>query len=405
MELYFPLILDGATGTQLQANGYTGDICAEQWILEHPEVMQKIQKNYIEAGSNVVYAGTFSANRVKLEENGIFNRVGEYNEKLVAISKAVADGKAYVAGDLAPTGKFMAPLGDVSFEELVDIYTEQAVALEKAGVDLYVVETMMTVPDARAAVLAIRSVSRKPILVSFTCDLNGKTLTGSDVSAVLMIMQGMGVDAFGLNCSVGPDMMAEQLKKLAEFAEIPLAAKPNAGMPETENGKTVYKCGPEEFRRQVAAFADAGVTIFGGCCGTTSEHIRVLKEETTHVQLKKPAPLHPELLPLATEKKIFLLPADVSYEKVLSCTPDLADELADEEESACPLVAIRVETAADLDEFGDAQYAVSKPLCLLCEDEQLLEEALRLYQGRAMYEGGISEDKLKEFSLKYGLVY
>lgn len=405
MELYFPLILDGATGTQLQLNGYTGDVCAEKWILAHPDVMKKIQNNYIEAGSNVIYAGTFSANRVKLEENGIFNQVGEYNEKLVAISREAAAGRAYVAGDIAPTGKFLAPLGDVTFDELVDIYTEQAAAQEKAGVDMFVVETMMTISDARAAVLAIRSVSRKPIMVSFTCDLKGKTLTGSDVSAALMIMQGMGVDVFGLNCSVGPDMMAEQLEKLAEFAEVPLAAKPNAGMPEMENGRAVYKCGAEEFRKQVPAFAKAGVALYGGCCGTTADHVRALKEETAKVSIKEPSPLHPELLPLATEKKVFLLPADVTYDKVLECSATLADDLAEEEESACPLMAVRIAEPADLDDFADAQYAVTKPLCILCEDAQLLEEALKLYQGRAMYDGGLDEETLKALSKKYGLVY
>lgn len=168
MEMQFPVILDGATGTELQKRGFTGDMSAEQWVLEHPESILEIQRKYVASGSNVLYAPTFGGNRQKLEERGIFNRTEEMNKALAQLSKQAADGKVWVAGDIAPTGRFLAPLGDASFEELVDIYTEQTAGLEQAGVDLYVIETMMTLTDARAAVLAIRSMSKKPILVSFT---------------------------------------------------------------------------------------------------------------------------------------------------------------------------------------------------------------------------------------------
>ena len=182
MEMQFPVILDGATGTELQKRGFTGDMSAEQWVLEHPESILEVQRKYVASGSNVIYAPTFGGNRQKLEERGIFNRTEEMNKALALLSKQAADGKAWVAGDIAPTGRFLAPLGDASFEELVDIYTEQTAGLEQAGVDLYVIETMMTLTDARAAVLAIRSMSKKPILVSrlfcplfaFFCPLPGE---------------------------------------------------------------------------------------------------------------------------------------------------------------------------------------------------------------------------------------
>ena len=232
MEMQFPVILDGATGTELQKRGFTGDMSAEQWVLEHPESILEIQRKYVASGSNVLYAPTFGGNRQKLEERGIFNRTEEMNKALAQLSKQAADRKAWVAGDIAPTGRFLAPLGDASFEELVDIYTEQAAGLEQAGVDLYVIETMMTLTDARAAVLAIRSMSKKPILVSFTCDESGKILSGTDVVAALSVMEGMGVSAFGLNCSAGPEQMLPQLQRLHKYARVPLIAKPNAGMPE-----------------------------------------------------------------------------------------------------------------------------------------------------------------------------
>ena len=157
MELKYPLILDGSTGTQLQKRGFDSSISAEDWVLQHPEVIPEVQNRYIDVGSQVVYAPTFGANRTKLERHGIFNKVAEYNEKLVAISRNAVGDRAWVAGDIAPTGKFLYPLGDATFEDLVEIYTEQVTALEKAGVDLFVIETQMTLPEARAAVLAAKS--------------------------------------------------------------------------------------------------------------------------------------------------------------------------------------------------------------------------------------------------------
>ena len=242
MELRFPLILDGATGTELQKRGYTGDVCAEQWTLDHPDAIIDIQRGYVAAGSQVVYTPTFGANRRKLEESGLFNCTADYNRRLAELSAQAVQGKALRAGDMSPTGAFLAPLGDVSFEELVDIYTEQAAGLERAGVDLFVIETMMTLSDARAAVLAVRSVSDKPIFVTFTCDENGRSVSGTDITAALVVLQGMGIDAFGLNCSAGPEQMLLQLKRLREYARVPLIAKPNAGMPIIENGETVYRC-------------------------------------------------------------------------------------------------------------------------------------------------------------------
>ena len=185
MEMRFPIILDGATGTQLQKRGFTGDMSAEQWVLEHPESILEVQRAYVAAGSKILYSPTFGANRQKLEDRKIFNRTAQMNRELASLSRQAADGRAWVAGDIAPTGRFLAPLGDAAFEELVDIYTEQAAGLEQAGVDLFVIETKMTLSDARAAVLAVRSVSDKPIFVTFTCDESGRCLSGTDVAAAL----------------------------------------------------------------------------------------------------------------------------------------------------------------------------------------------------------------------------
>lgn len=413
MELYFPLILDGANGTELQKRGYDSSKCTEAWVLEHPEVMEQLQREYIEAGSDVVYAPTFGANRVKLEENGIFNQVGDFNRRLVEISKKAVEsaGKdALIAGDIATTGKFLAPLGDLTFDELYDIYHEQAEAMEEAGVDMYVIETIMTVPDARAALLAVKDVSDKPVLVSFTCDENGRTLTGTDVCAALVIMQGMGIDAFGLNCSTGPEEMLAQFKRLGEFAEVPLAVKPNAGLPEVVDGKTVYSCTPEELAGYTDRFNGAGAAMFGGCCGTGPDHIAALKGSLGGFSLKKPCPQHTDRnqVVCATEKDAFVLDMDaaggISADTVLSCDADLETKIKKENRGDADVIAIEIAKDADLDEFGAAQYAIRKPLCIACEDAKLLEEALRLYQGRAIYAGSLSTDELGPMVRKYGLI-
>ena len=406
MELYFPLILDGANGTELQNRGFDGSVCTEAWVLEHPDVMRKLQEDYIAAGSDIVYAPTFGANRVKLEENGIFNQVGDFNKRLVAISKeAVAGSGALVAGDIATTGKFLAPVGDVSFDDLYDIYREQAEAMEEAGVDMYVIETIMTVPDARAALLAVKDVSDKPVLVSFTCDENGRTLTGTDVRAAMIIMQGMGIDAFGLNCSTGPDEMLEQARRLREIAEVPVAIKPNAGLPKTVDGRTVYDCPPDEFAKHTKEFAELGACMFGGCCGTGPEHIAALKHALGDFELRKPEPVHRGIIVCATEKDAFMLDPGIEAGEVIDCGPDLEERIRKANRDEAEVIAVRIKEAADLDEFEMAQYAVRKPLCIVCDDAALLDEALRLYQGRALYAGELSDEALIPLAKRYGLIF
>lgn len=405
MEITFPFILDGATGTELQKRGFTGSMSAEEWTLQNPEAIVEIQRGYVEAGSNVVYSPTFGGNRVKLESHGLFNVTADYNIRLAALSKKAADGKAFVAGDIAPTGQFIYPLGDMSFEELVEVYTEQAAALENAGVDLFVIETMMTLSDARAAVLAVKSVSDKPIFVSFTCDDNGRTLSSTDVCAAITVMQGMGVSAFGLNCSAGPEQMLVQLKRLSDYARVPLIAKPNAGFPEIIDGKTVYNCPPQDFVAHVKELAECGVGIFGGCCGTEKGHIAALKEALKDVKFKMPAPKYTDMLPCATEKEAMYLPADAVRGEYLVCDDTLEDRLEEALESDDVMVAIKIDSLEEAELFGDCQYMITKPLCIISDSAEALESALRRYQGRALYEGSIDEAVLAGIAAKYGVIY
>lgn len=405
MELYFPLVLDGATGTELQKVGFTGEICAEQWLIDDPSPIIELQKRYISAGSDVVYTPTFGGNRVKLEENRIFNKTAEYNRKLAGFSRQAAEDRALVAGDIAPTGLFVTPLGSSTFDELVEVYEEQVAGLEAAGVDLYVIETMMTLSDARAAITAVRNRSRKPVIVSFTCDENGKTLTGGDVEACLVIMQSMGASVFGLNCSVGPKDMVPSLKKLSRYAEIPLAAKPNAGKPEVVNGKTVYNCDPQEFEECIPQYAACGVQLFGGCCGTDERYIRTIKSTLEGLELKKPDPAVKGKLVCATEKHVFEIDPAERCGNILEAKLDMSDEIERENEGVSSFISVRLNTAADAEMLRDNMYGLEKPLCIVCDDPKVLEKMLRDYQGRALYEGNIDTDTLDVLAKKYGLVY
>lgn len=402
MNISFPLILDGAMGTQLVKAGMPGGVAPEKWVLEHPEVAENIQRAYVAAGSQVIYAPTFGANCVALEGNGIYNKVEQYNLDLVKISKAAAQGKALVAGDLTSTGGMLYPMGDMSFEELYGIYYEQAAALEKAGVDLFVIETVSSIPDARAAVLAVKAVSRKPVFVSFSCDENGRTMMGTDVCAALQIMQGMGVDAFGLNCSVGPEEMLRQIRRLYDYACIPLLAKPNAGLPRLVDGTAVYSVTAEEFAAFVPALAEAGVNIFGGCCGSDPGYIAAIREALQSVSMKAPAPKYMDCLPCATEKNVYMLDPAAPCEQVFACDDELEDNLCEPDEG--DLIGIEINSLEDVAAFADVQYAVRNPLCILCEDEVLLEKALRAYQGRALYEGSLPDEALEPLAEKYGLI-
>ena len=297
-----PVLLDGATGTNLQKAGMPVGVCPEQWILENSEVLIDLQKRYVEVGTDILFAPTFTASRIKLKEYGLEDHLEEMNRKLVALSKEAAKGtNALVAGDLTMTGEQLYPLGDLMFEDLVDVYKEQAKIIAEAGADLFVVETMMSLQECRAAVLAIREVCDLPVMVSLTYNEDGRTLYGTDPVTAVVVMQSLGADAVGMNCSTGPEAMLEPIAKMAEYATIPLLAKPNAGMPELIDGQTVFNVEPEEFAEVVKKLVEEGAAIIGGCCGTTPEHIRALKEAVKGIPVK--APLQTKRRMLTSERK------------------------------------------------------------------------------------------------------
>lgn len=283
-----PIFLDGATGSNLLKRGMPAGVCPEKWILEHKEVLIGLQREFIEAGSNIVYAPTFSANRIKLKEYGLDDKIKEMNHSLVAIAKEAADGKAYVAGDITMTGEQLAPIGKLDFEELINIYKEQIGYLVEAGADLLVVETMMSLQETRAALIAAKEVCELPVMATLTFEADGRTLFGTDAKTAAIVLESLGAAAVGANCSTGPDKMVNIIRSMAEVVKIPIIAKPNAGLPALdENGQTVYDMGEEEFADGMKAIIEAGASIVGGCCGTTPAYIKAIKDAVGEMRLSK----------------------------------------------------------------------------------------------------------------------
>lgn len=281
-----PIFLDGATGSNLQKKGMPSGVCPEQWILENKEVLVTLQKDFIDAGSRIIYAPTFTANRIKLKEYGLEENIRQMNHDLVAISKEAAGQRAYVAGDITMTGEQLAPMGRLDFEELVAVYKEQIGCLVEAGVDLLVVETMMSLQETRAAVIAAKEVCDLAVMATLTFEADGRTLFGTDAVTAAVVLENLGVAAVGVNCSTGPDKMVSAVRSMAEVTTLPIIAKPNAGLPFLDaEGNTVYDMDAKTFGICMKDIVEAGASIIGGCCGTTPEYIAEAKKQVGNMPI------------------------------------------------------------------------------------------------------------------------
>lgn len=273
------VLLDGATGSNLMKAGLPRGISAEQWVTEHPQVLQELQRAYVDAGSRIVYAPTFAANRISLANFGLEDQVEQLNTRLVEISKAAVGGRAFVAGDLTTTGQLMEPKGDMTYERLYDAYREQVKALADAGADLLVAETMLSVEETVVALDAAQSVCQLPVMCTLSLEADGTAMYGGSAVEVIVTLQEMGAAAVGLNCSVGPDQLESVVRNMKEAAVVPVIAKPNAGMPViNEKGEAVYSMNADDFAKYTKILVEAGAGIVGGCCGTTPDYIRKLAQ-------------------------------------------------------------------------------------------------------------------------------
>jgi len=423
------LVLDGATGTELQKRGMPQGVSPEIWSLENPKVISAVHADYQKAGADIIYASTFGANRIKLKAYGNYN-VNEVNKKLALIAKKAVKNKALVAGDIGPTGKFVEPFGPLKFEQAVEIFKEQVKGLLLAGVDLFGIETMMDIQEARAALVAIKELTDKFTMVTLTYELDGRTLNGTDPLTALNILQSLGADAIGCNCSAGPQQMLRLIKVMKPYAKVPLIAKPNAGMPKLVKGKTSFDMSPERFASFAKELVSAGVGLLGGCCGTTPEHIKKVKRKVSGLKPALPSKKIPSVLSSARksvilkDKKSFTIIGEAinptgkkGFQKELrQGKTSLIRHLAREQEKAGALLLdVNVGTAG-IDETKTLKSVInmlavnsSLPLVIDSSRVEAIEAALRVYPGRALINSISGEKnklkKLLSLAAKYGAMF
>ena len=267
------LILDGATGSNLMASGMPRGICTETWVIDHKDIIQDLQRAYIKAGSQVIYAPTFGGNRLNLEKHGLADRIKEINRTLVSYSKELAGNGVYVAGS------FITADGDYTYAEAFDMYQEQIRILADAGIDLIAAETMINIEETLAAVDAAASVCDLPIMCTMTVEADGSIFSGGNAIEAAVSLEAAGADAVGINCSVGPDQLVSVVRNIRENVSIPVIAKPNAGMPVIDDsGNAVYSMHAGDFARHMKVLIKSGASVVGGCCGTTPAFIKALHD-------------------------------------------------------------------------------------------------------------------------------
>lgn len=409
------ILLDGALGTELAKAGMPAGCCPEEWCLAHPEKFCAIQRNYCQAGSTLIYAPTFGCNRCKLAEFHLQDETPRMAEELVRISRKNVPSDVWIFGDIAPTGRFVEPYGDVSFEEAEQVYFESASAMVRGGADGFAIETMMDLQEARAAFLGTRRAAPDlPILVTMTFEASGRSLTGCSPLAALTVFQSLGADAFGCNCSTGPAEMREIIRQLFPFARIPLVAKPNAGLPKYLDGKTVFPMDAESFAREASGLREAGASLVGGCCGTTPEHLSALHRSLAKIPLPaQPSSPCGALVCSPSDVRELSLKAPFAIigerinptgKKALQAELragrlEMVREFAlQQQEAGAALLDVNMGLSGICEaEMMAAALrkivpAVHLPLCIDTTDPQAAEAALRLYPGRALF-NSISAEK------------
>ena len=423
-------VLDGATGTELQKRGMPLGVCPEQWVCENPDALMEIQREYVANGSDILYTCTLGGNGLKLKDYGI-DDVVRINREAARLSKKAAAGKALVAGDIAPTGQLMQPFGDYAFEEIVNVYKEQVKGLLEGGVDLFAIETMMDIQEARAALLAVKESCDLPAIVTMTFEKGGHTINGTDPLTALVTLQSLGADAVGCNCSTGPKEMLAIIRDLKPYARVPLVAKPNAGLPRLVNGRTVFDMNADEYASYMENFAEAGVNLLGGCCGTSPEFIRKI---ASIVKGRKGRGIEGASNPLmlsSSRKTVFIdkaLPLCVIGERInptgkkklreelMAGSMDLVSEYAMEQiDEGASVLDVNagvpgIDEAKTLTEMvTNLSTLVQAPLCLDSSSPEALESALRVYPGRALINSVSCEEiKLKKVlpvAAKYGAAF
>ncbi len=425
-ELVF---FDGGMGTLLQSKGLKPGELPEVWNIEHRKEVQDIHRQYFEAGSEIVLANTFGANALKFHDSKYdleeIVRAAIDNVK-VAAKEGVKDGReVYVALDVGPTGKLLKPMGDLSFEDAYEAFAQVMKYGESFGADLIHIETMSDTYEAKAAVLAAKENTSLPVFVTMIFDEKGKLLTGGDVPSVVAMLEGLRVDALGINCGMGPEQMMPILDEIMEYTSIPVVVKPNAGLPKQKDGEVYYDVLPEEFAGLMEEIVKKGACVIGGCCGTTPEHIKAMIQKTKGMDIKTPEEKNLTLVssygkyvrlgaqPMIigerinpTGKKRFkqaLVEKDMDY---------ILKEAITQQDKGAHILDVNV-GLPDIDEVEmmkdvvrELQSVTSLPLQIDTVDVTAMEAAMRIYNGKPMINSvngkQVSMDEVFPLVKKYG---
>ena len=413
------LLLDGSMGALLQGRGLPPGYAPDLWNLEKPEEIAAVHAEYANAGSNILLTNTFGASRLRLAEYNAESRIREINFAGVELARRASKGKAYIAGDIGPSGTTVAPVGDLAFEEAVSLFREQASLLAEAGADLIAIETMFDIQEMRAALIGVREgAPGLPVMALMTFNSDGITDSGSDPETVAAVLEGFGAEIMGLNCSVGPEAMVPVLERLGRATHTFLAIEPNAGLPVHRDGKTVYPSGAEEMVEFAPAFAAAGANIIGGCCGTTPAYIRLLAKRLRGIS---PVPRsRSRLTRISSRNRVLPIGEGVPFvligEKINPTGKKLFSEAIAEGRTDLIVAEARKEAAAGahaldvnvgvplVDEARMMEKAitaignvVSLPLVIDSSFASALEAGLRLYPGRALVNSvNAEEERIEE---------
>jgi 5-methyltetrahydrofolate--homocysteine methyltransferase len=424
------VVLDGAMGTELQKMGMPGGVCPEQWCLDNPQNIRELYSSYQKAGAQIVYTCTFGANRFKLKQHDIKESSYQINNELASLAKLAVGKKTLVAGDIGPTGLFIEPFGTLTFEEAVDAFKEQARGLIDGGCDLIVIETMIDIQEARAALLAVKEIKDIFTIVSMTYEKDGHTLNGTDPVTALITLQSLGANAVGCNCSTGPEKMVDFIAAMKPYATVPLVAKPNAGVPRLEGGETIFEMDAKPFASFGRNLAKAGANMLGGCCGTTPVHIRELARAIAVIKPKLPAKKSISALSsargflhFAENQPLFIVGERINPTGKKSLQQELTEGkmsiirqmAAEQENQGANLLDINVgqpgidEVKTIKEVIGLLTTTSKLPLAVDSSNIKTIEAALRIYPGRMLINSISGEKekiaKLLPLAAKYGAMF
>ena len=422
------IFFDGGMGTMLQRYGLTAGDCPDYYNITHPEVVQRIHKEYADAGSQYITTNTFGSCPIKLKDYDLENEVEKIAQAAVQNVRTACGSRVKIAGDMGPTGKFLKPLGDLSFDEACENYYRLAKALANAGADALIIETIIDIQEMKAALVAAKAASDLPVICQMTYTEDGRTITGTDPKAAVILLDAMGADIIGANCSVGPDKLLEVAKKMAPYTNKPIIIQPNAGMPVLENGETHFPLSPEEFASKAPEFAAAGVSYLGGCCGTTPEHIASLVKALEDVEVPPKKPVKP-FTALTSRTQTVFIGDDYAPVKIGERINPTGRKKMREDLQRGSFVSVKKEALQEVaagadvldvnmgvpgaDQVALMETAISQlstlcpvPFSIDSTDPAVLEKALKLYPGRPLINSANAENEERlEAILKLAKTY